>query len=113
MTSEEKQDKFDEVVEVLKKAYEDGTLNEAIDAAFDVIFGDLADIHQNHLGTFAEFKHIDEFDKPPLPDDVISRSSCGWATCDIQEAIRRAKEYEDKSKRRGHGARSRNTRRPQ
>ena len=97
MTSEEKQDKFDEVIKVLKEAYEDGSLNEAIDAAFDIIFGDLADIHQNHLGTFAEFKHIDEFDKPPLPDDVISRSSCGWATCDIQEAIRRAKDA-DKSR---------------
>lgn len=113
MTSEEKQDKFDNVVEVLQKAYEDGTLNEAIDAVFDIIFGDLAEVHQNHLGTFAEFKHIDEFDAPPLPDDVINRSSCAWSTCDIQEAIRRAKEYEDKSKRRGHGARSRNTRRPQ
>ena len=75
MTSEEKQVKFDEIVEVLKKAYEDGTLNEAIDATFDIIFGDLADIHQNHLGTFAEFKHIDEFNRPPLPDDIISRSS--------------------------------------
>ena len=113
MTSEEKQVKFDEIVEVLKKAYEDGTLNEAIDAAFDIIFEDVIDVHQNHLGTFAEFKHIDEFDAPPLPDDVINRSSCAWSTCDIQEAIRRAKEYEDKSKRRGHGARSRNTRRPQ
>lgn len=92
MTSEEKQVKFDEVVEVLKKAYEDGTLNEAIDAAFDIIFGDLADIHQNHLGTFAEFKHIDEFNTPPLPDDIINRSSCAWSTCDIQEAIRRAKD---------------------
>lgn len=97
MTSEEKQKKFDEIVEVLKKAYEDGTLNEAIDAAFDIIFEDVIDVHQNHLGTFAEFKHIDEFNAPPLPDDVISRSSCGWATCDIQEAIRRAKDA-DKSR---------------
>lgn len=90
--------KFDEIGEVLKKAYEDGTLNEAIDVAFNIIFGDLAEVHQNHLGTFAEFKHIDEFNKPILPDDVINRSSCAWSTCDIQEAIRRAKEYEDKSK---------------
>lgn len=97
MTSEEKQVKFDEVVEVLKKAYEDGTLNGAIDAAFDIIFEDVIDVHQNHLGTFAEFKHIDEFNALPLPDDVISRSSCGWATCDIQEAIRRAKDA-DKSR---------------
>lgn len=106
-------DKFDDVVKALKKAYEDGTLNEAIDAVFDIIFEDVIDIRQNHLGTFAEFKNVDEFDRPPLPDDVISRSSCAWSTCDIQEAIRRAREYEDKSKRRGHGARSRNTRRPQ
>lgn len=89
---------FDEIVKVLKEAYEDGTLNEAIDAAFDIIFGDLTEVHQNHLGTFAEFKHIDEFNKPILPDDIINRSSCAWSTYDIQEAIRRAKEYEDKSK---------------
>lgn len=89
MTSEEKQEKFNETEKILQKAYEDGTLNEAIDAVFDIVFGDLIEVHQNHFGTFAEFKHI---------DDVISRSSCGWATCDIQEAIRRAKEYEDKSK---------------
>lgn len=113
MTSEERQEKFDEVVKALQKAYEDGTLNEAIDAAFDVIFEDLAELHHDHLGTFAEFKSIDEFNRLSLPDDVISRSSCAWSTCDIQEAIRRAKEYEDKSKRRGHGARSGNTRRPQ
>lgn len=98
MASAEKQEKFDEIVQVLKEAYKDGTLNEAIDAVFDIIFGDLAEVHQNHLGTFAEFKHIDEFNKPILPDDVINRSSCAWSTCDIQEAIRRAKEYEDKSK---------------
>lgn len=113
MTSEERQEKFDKIVKVLKEAYEDRTLNEAIDAAFDMISEDLAELRHDHLGTFAEFKSIDEFNRPPLPDDVISRSSCAWSTCDIQEAIRRAKEYEDKSKRRGHGARSRNTRRPQ
>ena len=97
MTSEEKQEKFDEIVKVLKEVYEDGTLNESIDAAFNIIFGDLAEVHQNHLGTFAEFKNIDEFDVPPLPDDVINRSSCAWSICDIQEAIRRAKKYEDES----------------
>lgn len=97
MTSEEKQEKFDEIVKILKEAYEDGTLNEEIDTAFDIIFGDLAEVHQGHLGTFAEFKYIDEFDAPPLPDDIINRSSCAWSTCDIREAIRRAKKYEDES----------------
>ena len=114
MTSEEKQDKFDEVVKVLKEAYDDSSLNEIIDIVFDMVMNDVfKDYPKNHLGTFAEFKHIDEFNAPPLPDDIINRSSCAWSTCDIQEAIRRAKEYEDKSKRRGHGARSRNTCRPQ
>lgn len=97
MASEEKQVKFDEIEKTLQKAYEDGTLDEAIDAVFDIIFGDLIEVHQNHFGTFAEFKHIDNLDKPILPDNVISRSSCGWATCDIQEAIRRAKDA-DKSR---------------
>lgn len=93
MTSEEKQKKFDEVVKVLKEAYEDGSLNEIIDIVFDMVMGDIfKDYPTDHLGTFAEFKHIDEFGTPPLPDDIINRSSCGWATCDIQEAIRRAKD---------------------
>lgn len=92
MTPEEKQEKFSEIEKTLQKAYEDGTLDKAIDTVFDIIFGDLIEIDQNHFGTFAEFKHIDKLDKPILPDNVISRSSCGWATCDIQEAIRRAKD---------------------
>ena len=113
MTSEEKQEKFDEVVKVLKEAYDDGSLNEIIDTVFDMVMDDVfKDYPTNHLGTFAEFKHIDEFNTPPLPDDIINRSSCAWSTCDIQKAIRRAKEYEDKSKRRGHGTRGRNTCRP-
>ena len=108
MTFKEERDKFDEVVEVLKEAYETdrSAINEIIEMVMDDVFKDYP---TDHLGTFAEFKHIDEFNRPPLPDDVINRSSCGWTTCDIQEAIRRAKEYEDKSKRRGHGACSRNT----
>ena len=97
MIPKEKQEKFDKIVEVLKEAYEDGTLNKAINSALDIIL-DSIDPPQEHFGTFAEFKHIDEFNAPLLPDEIISRSSCGWATADIQEAIRRAKEYEDKSK---------------
>ena len=98
MTSEEKQDKFDEVVKVLKEAYDDGSLNEIIDIVFDMVMNDVfKDYSTNHLGTFAEFKHIDEFNAPPLPDDIINRSSCAWSTCDIQEAIRRAKDA-DKSR---------------
>lgn len=53
------------------------------------------DYPTDYLGTFAEFKHIDEFNALPLPDDVINRSSCAWSTCDIQEAIRKAKEEKD------------------
>lgn len=75
--------------------YFDEIFNETLDMIYEDIFGYF---DCSHIGTFAEFKHIDEFNKPTLPDDVISRSSCGWATADIQEAIRRAKEYEDKSK---------------
>ena len=98
MTSNEKQDKFDEVVKVLKEAYDDGSLNEIIDIVFDMVMDDIfKDYPTGHLGTFAEFKHIDEFNRPSLPDDIISRSNCGWATCDIQEAIRRAKDA-DKSR---------------
>lgn len=84
-------DKFDEVVELLKEAYETdrSAVNEIIEMVMDDV---LKDYPTDHLGTFAEFKHIDEFDAPPLPDDVISRSSCTWSTCDIQEAIRRAKD---------------------
>lgn len=98
MTPKEKQDKFNEVIETLVEVYKDDALNEAIDMIFDIIFQDFPEFHQSHLGTFAEFKHIDEFNEPPLLDDAINRSSCGWSTCDIQEAIRRAKEYENKSK---------------
>ena len=65
------------------------TVNEIIEMVMDDIFKDYP---TDHLGTFAEFKHIDEFNAPLLPDDVINRSSCGWSVCDIQEAIRRAKE---------------------
>ena len=83
MISEEKQDKFDEEV------------NEIIEMILDDVFKDFPTYH---LGTFAEFKNVDEFNKLSFPDDVISKSNCGWTTCDIQEAIRRAKEYEDKSK---------------
>lgn len=91
-------DKFDEVVKVLKEAYEDGSLNEIIDTVFDMVMNDVfKDYPTNHLGTFAEFKHIDEFNAPPLPDDIINRSSCAWSTYDIQEAIRRAKDA-DKSR---------------
>lgn len=98
MTSEEKQKKFDEVVKVLKEAYEDGSLNEIIDIVFDMVMGDIfKDYPTDHLGTFAEFKHIDEFGTPSLPDDIINRSTCAWSTCDIQEAIRRAKDA-DKSR---------------
>lgn len=75
--------------------YFDEIFNETLDMIYEDIFGCF---DCSHIGTFAEFKHIDESNKPILPDDVISRSSCGWATCDIQEAIRRAKEYENKSK---------------
>lgn len=84
-------DKFDEVVELLKEAYETdrSAVNEIIEMVMDDFFKDYP---ADHLGTFAEFKHIDEFDAPPFPDEIISRSTCGWATCDIQEAIRRAKE---------------------
>lgn len=97
MTSEENQKKFDELVELLKEAYETdrSAVNEIIEMVMDDV---LKDYPTDHLGTFAEFKHIDEFNAPPLPDDIINRSTCAWSTCDIQEAIRRAKEYEDKSK---------------
>lgn len=96
MTSEENQKKFDEVVKVLKKAYEDDSLNEIIDIVFDMVMDDVfKDYPTNHLGTFAEFKHIDEFNVPLPPDDIINRSTCAWSTCDIQEAIRKAKEEEN------------------
>lgn len=97
MTSEEKQQKFDEVVKLLKEEYDTDTpiVNKIIEMVIDDIFKDYP---TDHLGTFAEFKHIDEFNKPPFPNEVINRSSCGWSRVDIEEAIRRAKEYEDKSK---------------
>lgn len=97
MISEEKQDKFDEVVELLRKEYDASSpiVNEIIGMVMDDVFKDYP---TDYLGTFAEFKHINEINGAPLPDDVINRSSCGWSTCDIQEAIRRAKEYENKSK---------------
>ena len=69
--------------------YFDEIFNEPLDLIYEDIFGYFG---YSHISTFAEFKHIDESDRPPFPDDVISRSSCGWATCDIQEAIRRAKD---------------------
>jgi hypothetical protein len=81
------EDKFDEVVKALKEAYEDGSLNEIIDTVFDMVMNDVfKDYPTNRLGTFAEFKHIDK---------VISKSSYRWATCDIQEAIRKAKEEQN------------------
>lgn len=88
MTSEEK---FDEVIELLKEEYDSNslTVNEIIEMVMNDFFKDYP---TDHLGTFAEFKSIDEFNAPPFPDEIISRSTCGWATCDIQEAIRRAKE---------------------
>ena len=88
MTSEEK---FDEVIELLKEEYDSNnlTVNEIIEMVMDDVFKDYP---TDHLGTFAEIKSIDEFNRPLLPDDIISRSSCGWATYDIREAIRRAKE---------------------
>ena len=97
MMSEEKQDKFDEVVELLRKEYD--ASSPLVNGIIEMVMVDVfKDYPTDHLGTFAEFKHIDEFNEPPLPDDIINRSSCGWSTCDIQEAIRRAKEYENKSK---------------
>lgn len=88
MTSEEK---FDEVVELLKEEYDSNSLivNKIIEMVMDDIFKDYS---TDYLGTFAEFKSIDKSNVPPSPDEIISRSSCGWSTCDIQEAIRRAKE---------------------
>lgn len=95
MTSKKK---FDEVVELLKEEYESNslTVNKIIEMVMDDIFKDYP---TDYLGTFAEFKSIDRSNAPPFPDEIISRSSCGWATCDIQEAIRRVKEektYENK-----------------
>lgn len=91
MISEEKQKKFDEAVGLLKEEYDAGDpiVNEIIEMIMDDIFKDYP---KDYLGTFVEIKSIDEFNRPPFPDEIISRSSCGWATCDIQEAIRRAKE---------------------
>lgn len=85
------EDKFDEVVELLKEKYDasDPIVSEIIEMVMDDVFKDYS---TDHLGTFAEIKSVDEFNRPPLPDDIISRSSCGWATYDIREAIRRAKE---------------------
>lgn len=82
------EDKFDEAIELLKKEYDasDPIVSEIIEMVMDDIFKDYP---KDYLGTFAEIKSIDA---PPFPDEIISRSSCGWATCDIQEAIRRAKE---------------------
>ena len=85
MTSKEK---FDEVVELLKEEYDSNslTVNEIIEMVMDDIFKDYP---KDYFGTFVEIKSIDT---PQFPDEIISRSSCGWATVDIQEAIRRAKE---------------------
>lgn len=85
------EDKFDEVVELLKEKYDasDSIVSEIIEMVMDDVFKDYP---TDHLGTFAEIKSIDEFNRPLLPDDIINRSSCGWATYDIREAIRRAKE---------------------
>ena len=81
-------EKIDEVVELLKKEYDAGDpiVTEIIEMVMDDIFKDYP---KDHLGTFAEIKSIDA---PPFPDEVINRSSCAWSTCDIREAIRRAKE---------------------
>jgi len=95
MTSEEK---FDEVVELLKEEYDSNslTVNKIIEMVMDDIFKDYP---KDHLGTFAEIKSIDEFNAPPFPDETISRSTCAWSTCDIREAIRRVKEEKtDESK---------------
>lgn len=85
------EDKIDEVVELLKEAYETdrSAVNEIIEMVMDDVFKDYP---TDHLGTFAEIKSINESDRPILPKGVISRSSYKWATVDIQEAIRRAKE---------------------
>lgn len=85
------EDKFDEVVELLKEKYDasDPIVSEIIEMVMDDVFKDYP---TDHLGTFAEIKSIDEPNRPILPEGVINRSSCEWATVDIQEAIRRAKE---------------------
>lgn len=64
------EDKIDEVVELLKEAYETdrSAVNEIIEMVMDDVFKDYP---TDHLGTFAEFKHIDEFDAPPLPNRII------------------------------------------
>ena len=88
------EDKFDEVVEFLKEKYDasDPIVSEITEMVMDDVFKDYL---TDHLGTFAEIKSIDESNRPILPEGVISRPSCGWATIDIQEAIRRAKEEEN------------------
>lgn len=88
------EDKFDEVVELLKEKYDasDPIVSEIIEMVMDDVFKDYP---TDHLGTFAEIKSIDESNRPILPKGVISRSNCGWATVDIQEAIRTAKEEEN------------------
>lgn len=54
MTSEEKQEKFDEIVELLKEKYDasDPIVNEIIEMVMDDVFKDYP---TDHLGTFAEF----------------------------------------------------------
>lgn len=85
------EDKFDEVVELLKEAYETdrSAVNEIIEMVMDDVFKDYP---TDHLGTFAEIKSIDGLNTPSLPGSAINQPSYKWATTDIQEAIRRAKE---------------------
>jgi len=94
MISEEKQDKFDEVVELLRKEYD--ASSPIVNGIIEMVMVDVfKDYPTDHLGTFAEFKHIDEFNALLLSDNVINRSSCGRSTYDIQEVIKKDKEEEN------------------
>lgn len=88
------EDKFDKVIELLKEKYDasDPIVSEIIEMVMDDIFKDYP---TDHLGTFAEIKSIDGFNTPPLSNGVTNRSSYKWATVNIQEAIRKAKEEEN------------------
>lgn len=83
------EDKIDEVVKLLKEAYDTdrSAVNEIIEMVMDDVFKDYP---SDHLGTFVEIKSIDGLNTSS--NDIINRSKYKWTTVDIQEAIRKAKE---------------------
>jgi hypothetical protein len=65
------EDKFDEVIELLKEKYDasDPIVSEIIEMVMDDVFKDYP---TDHLSTFAEIKSIDGLNTPSLPGSAIN-----------------------------------------